>query len=206
MNAVQRLRQRRAAPAVEEPALLRVTAAQFSAMVQAGAFTGDRGVELREGLLYEMTPQHVPHLRAKSDLYEALLDALRGMGSPLRVASEGSVLLGEGEVPQPDLIVWEPVRGRGPVPGERVRLMVEVSDTTLADDLGRKRSLYAAASVPEYWVVDLPARALHQYWAPADGAYARSAVVPFGETIRSATLAGLAVPTAALLDDGEGRA
>lgn len=56
-------------------------------------------------------------------------------------------------------------------------------------------------------VVDLSARALHQYRAPADGAYARSAVVPvpFGETIRSVTLVGLAVPTAALLDDGEER-
>src|SRR3712207_6255549 len=149
-----------------------------------------------------MTPQHVPHLRAKSEMHEAMLDALRALGAPLRVASEGSVLLGEGEVPQPDLIVWEPRRTRGPVPGESVRLAVEVSDTTLADDLGPKRALYAAASVPEYWVVNLPARAIHQYWAPADGAYTRSAVVPFGETIRSATLAGLAVPTAAL-NEGE---
>jgi Uma2 family endonuclease len=88
--------------------------------------------------------------------------------------------------------------GAGPVPGERARLLVEVSDTTLADDLGHKRALYAAAEVPEYWVVDVFGRALHQYWAPADGVYARSAVVPFGGTVRSATLAGLAVPTAAL--------
>ena len=189
--------------AAEEPELLRITAAQFSVMVEAGAFTGDRGVELRGGLLYEMNPQYVPHLRAKSELHEALLKALWALGSPLRVASEGSVLLGEGDVPQPDLIVWEPVRVRGPVPGERVRLAVEVSDTTLADDLGRKRALYAAASIPEYWVADLSGRALHQHWAPADGAYARSAVVPFGGMIRSATLAGLAISTAALLDDGD---
>jgi Uma2 family endonuclease len=150
-----------------------------------------------------MNPQYVPHLRAKSELHEALLDALRALGWPLRVASEGSVLLGERDVPQPDLIVWEPLRTRGPVPGESVRLMVEVSESTLADDLGHKRALYAAASVPEYWVVNLPGRAIHQYWAPADGAYTRSAVVPFGETIRSATLAGLAVPTTAL-NEGEG--
>src|SRR5215207_7531898 len=113
MNVVRQVRQARTA--VEEPALLRITAAQFQVMAEAGAFTGDRGVELRGGLLYEMTPQHVPHLRAKSELHEALLDALRALASPLRVASEGSVLLGEGEVPQPDLIIWEPVRSRGPV-------------------------------------------------------------------------------------------
>ena len=45
------------------------------------------------------------------------------------------------------------------------------SDTTLADDLGRKRALYATAAVPEYWIVDVFGRALHQCWAPADGAY-----------------------------------
>jgi Uma2 family endonuclease len=196
MNVMRRTR------AIEEPALLRITAAQFSVMVEAGAFTGDLGVELRGGLLYQTNPQYVPHLRAKSELHEALLKALWPLGSPLRVASEGSVLLGDSEVPQPDLIVWEPLRSRGPVPGERVRLVVEVSDTTLADDLGRKRALYAAASIPEYWVADLPGRAVHQYRAPADGVYARSAVVPFGGTIRSATLAGLAVSTGGL-DDGE---
>lgn len=199
MNVVRQVR------AVGEPALLRITAAQFSVMVQAGAFTGDRGVELRGGLLYEMNPQYVPHMRAKSRLFLALANALQAIRSPLEVSSEGSVGLGDDEVPLPDLIVWEPVQVRGPVPGERVRLLVEVSDTTLTDDLGRKRALYAAASVPEYWVLDVFGRALHQYWAPADGVYARSAVVPFGETVRSATLAGLEVPTAALLDDGEGQ-
>lgn len=172
-------------------------------MAEAGAFTGDRGVELRGGLLYEMNPQYVPHARAKGRLFLALANALQAMGSSLEVLSEGSVKLGESEMPMPDLIVWEPAHVRGPVPGAQARLLVEVSDTTLTDDLGRKRALYAAVSVPEYWVVDVFGRALHQYWAPADGVYARSAIVPFGETIRSATLAGLAVPTAALLDDGE---
>ena len=199
MNVVRRTR------TTEEPALLRITAAQFSVMVEAGAFTGDLGVELRGGLLYQMNPQYRPHLIAKTRLHEALLDALRALGSPLLVSSEGSVRLGEDEVPQPDLILWELLGGRGPVPGERVRLAVEVSDTTLADDLGRKRALYAAASLPEYWVVDLSSRVVHQYWAPAGDAYVRSAVVPFGETIRAATLEGLAVPTGALNDGEEPR-
>ncbi len=192
MNVVRRTR------AIEEPALLRITEAQFRVMAEAGAFTGDRGVELRGGLLYEMDPQYVPHMRAKSRLFLALANALQAIGSSLEVSSEGSVKLGESEVPMPDLIVWEPAQVRGPVPGERVRLLAEVSDTTLTDDLGHKRALYAAATVPEYWVADVFGRALHQYWAPADGVYTRSAVVPFGGTVRSATLEGLAVPTASL--------
>lgn len=187
----------------EGPSLLRFDAARFQAMAEAGVFAGEPRVELRGGLLYAVNPQHMPHVLAKGDLYDALRDALRAIGSPLRVSSEGSVSLGEADVPLPDIIVWEQVRGqRGPIPGERVRLIAEVSDTTVSDDLGPKRALYAAAAVPEYWVVDLPARAVRQFWAPADGAYARSAAVPFGETLRSATLPEVAVPTDAL-DGGD---
>lgn len=182
----------------EEPALLRLNAAQLRTMAEAGVFSGDSKVELRGGLLYEMAPEHAPHMRAESRLFLALANALGAVGSPFEASVVGSVKLGEGEVPQPDLIVWNPADERGAVPVERVRLLVEVSSGTLAEDLGRKRGLYAAASVPEYWVVDVSGRAIHQYWAPADGAYARSALVPFGEAVRSATLAGLVVPTVAL--------
>lgn len=186
----------------EGPALLRFNAAQFQAMAEARVFTGGPRVELRGGLLYEMTPQYRPHLIAKSRLHEALLDALRAIGSSLLVSSEGSVLLGNHDVPMPDIIIWELLRGPGAVPGERVRLIVEVSDTTVKDDLGPKRALYAAASIPEYWVVDLPACVVRQFWAPANGAYGRSAVVPFGQALRSATLPGIVVPTDAL-DEGK---
>lgn len=186
----------------EGPTLLRFNAAQFQAMAEAGVFTGGPNVELRGGLLYEMTPQYVPHTLAKDELCFALSSVCRALGSSLHVSSEGSVLLGDSDVPQPDIVVWEVLRVRGAIPGERVRLAVEVSHTTVADDLGPKRALYAAASVPEYWVVDLPARAVRQFWAPADGAYGRSAVVPFGRMLRSATLPEIVVPTDAL-DGGE---
>ena len=85
--------------------------------------------------------------------------------------------------------------------------MVEVSDTTQREDLGRKRviccantgAIYAAGGVPEYWVVDLAAQRVHQHWAPRDGDYAETAVVPFGEELRARALPGVAVETAVLL-------
>lgn len=197
-------------PALPDPApvpeagalpLLRLTAEQFEAMAEAGVFSypNDR-VVLREGLLCRMGPQDVPHMTAKVEVFTALLDALRDLGSKLRVGSEGSVRASDYNVPQPDVIVWDPVRIRGPVPRERVRLAVEVSDSTLSDDLGYKRALYAAAGIPEYWIVDLRGRAVHQNWAPADGAYSRSGVVPFGGTVASVAVPGLVIGTAALLE------
>ena len=182
-------------------AVVRLTAEQFEKMYYAGVFTYESSrVVLREGLLCRMNPQNIPHMTAKADFCEALLDSLREIGSKLRVASEGSVRASDHDVPQPGIIVWEPIKARGPVPRERVRLAVDVSDSTLPDDLGYKRALYAAAGIPEYWIVDLRGRTIHQNWAPMEGEYSRAEVVPFGSTIASIAVPGLAISTAALID------
>ena len=39
-------------------------------------------------------------------------------------------------------------------------LVVEIAETSLADDLGPKRSLYQDLGVEEYWVIDAPQRSL----------------------------------------------
>ncbi len=181
--------------------LLRVTAEQLEAMAARGALAGLPRIELRDGVLCQVNPQYRPHLLAKSAVYDALRDALRALGSALGVASEGSVRVGEREVPMPDVFVWDVHRGSGPVPVEHVRLVVEVSDTTLEDDLGRKRQVYAAGGVPEYWVVDLAGRVVCQYWMPGQDSYAEEAIVPFGTQLSAATLPGLAFDTAILQDD-----
>ena len=183
------------------PSLLRITAEQLEAMAARGAFDRLPRVELREGLLYQMNPQYFPHGAAKADVGEALVAALARLGLPLRVLSEVSVRVNEAEVPMPDISVVRRDRYPAALPVKDVRLVVEVSDTTLADDLGRKRALYALGGIPEYWVVDLAGRAVLQHWAPEGNAYASAAVVPFGGELASATLPGLAISTAALRDD-----
>lgn len=77
-------------------------------------------------------------------------------------------------------------------------LIVEVADTTKRYDLGTKARIYAAAGVPEYWVVNIPGEVIHQLWSPADAAFAEQRTVAFGSTIRSATIAALTVETAGL--------
>ncbi|MFD7402405.1 Uma2 family endonuclease [Streptomyces sp. NPDC059866] len=67
-------------------------------------------------------------------------------------------MLGEASVPVPDLVVLE--RGTGPnhgtlMPSEAVTMLVEVVSRTSVDrDYGVKRSIYAAAEVPGYLIID----------------------------------------------------
>ena len=51
--------------------------------------------------------------------------------------------------------------------GADVLLAVEVSDTTLADDVGFKVGLYARAGVAEYWVLDINRRLLIVFRQPS---------------------------------------
>lgn len=175
-------------------------------MAARGAFDHLPRVELREGLLHQMNPQHFPHGIAKTDVFAALFAAVARLNLPLRVLSEVSVRVSEAEVPMPDIFLVRSGRYPGAVPVEHVRLVAEISDATLADDLGRKRTLYARGGIPEYWVVDLSARVILQHWSPRGCAYAKSAVVPFGGELVSATLSGLVISTDALRDDSEGGA
>jgi Uma2 family endonuclease len=63
--------------------------------------------------------------------------------------------------PQPDMVLFK--RGvpteRHPLPNE-IYLVVEVSETTLKQDEGKKLLAYQDAGVSEYWIVDVAAKAV----------------------------------------------
>ena len=72
---------------------------------------------------------------------------------------------------EPDLFVVPLVAGRAPrswQEAERLVLAIEVlSPRTKRRDRGVKRRLYQSQGVPEYWIVDLDARAF-ECWRPTD--------------------------------------
>jgi Uma2 family endonuclease len=84
--------------------------------------------------------------------------------------------------PEPDLIVLsKPSRefkDANPQPAD-LRLVVEISDSTLGFDLTTKAALYARARIVEYWVVDIPGRRIIVHRDPQDGQY--RSVVAYAE-------------------------
>jgi hypothetical protein len=103
--------------------------------------------------------------------------------------------------PMPDAIVLaRPVDTLtdNPRPDE-IRLLIEVSDSTLAYDLTTKAGLYARAGISEYWIVDLPERKLHIHRAPRSGTYGEVAIVAETETATVLGDADIAVQVSELL-------
>ncbi len=176
------------------PEKVRLRVEDFLLLDQSGAFADYTKTELIEGEIYVMNAQYSRHAQAKTDLAFALMQALSATGSDLRVTVEVATRIGEHSLPEPDIVLTSH-RGEGVVPLETVALIVEVSDTTLGIDMGRKLRIYAEAGVPEYWVVDVEGRVIHQMWGPSGEGYMERREHRFGAVIEAATLSGVMVDT-----------
>jgi Uma2 family endonuclease len=149
--------------------------AEYDVLVEQGAFEPDERIQLLDGELVVMSPQNAPHAGIVEALNERLMPALAGTA---RVRVQLPFAAGDESEPEPDLAVVpidEP-RGRHP---ERALLVIEVAETTLRLDLVRKARIYAAAGVPEYWVIDVAGDIVHVHTDPTADGYAT--VIRHGE-------------------------
>lgn len=182
-------------PITNVPTRVKLRVEDYLSLDRDGAFEGYGKTELIDGEVTYMNAQHRPHALAKMALYDALRDGLRIAGATLHVMVEASVTWPPVDVPEPDLLLTSEPRGPGPVPGTSVALVIEIADATLRSDLGRKAAIYARHGVPEYWVVDVNGRTIHQLWSAADGGYGDHVQHRFGAIITAATIDGLTVVT-----------
>ena len=68
-----------------------------------------------------------------------------------------------------------------------------------ATDRDIKGPLYAAAGVPEYWIVDLTHQVFEIYRDPRNGRYASLVTLGLGEFAHAIAVEGLSVDIAAVL-------
>lgn len=64
-------------------------------------------------------------------------------------------------------------------------LLIEVCDIPLEQDRTEKLPRYAAADIPETWLVDLEKQQIEQYSQPNQGLYERKEVRKLNDEIRS---------------------
>ena len=183
----------------DRPQKLRLRVEDFELLEEGGAFADRSKAELIDGDIYVVNAQYARHGLAKGRLFVAFANRLKEIGSDLEAYSEVSLRVAADSMPEPDLFL-APRQGFGPVPVERVALVVEVADSTISTDLGRKADLYAAAGVPEYWVVDLNERRVLMHELPDADGYHGQLDVPFGQTLISATIEGLEIDSAKLVE------
>jgi Uma2 family endonuclease len=163
--------------------------AQYHKLAALGIFA-NRRVELLNGEITVMAPMNPPHLWTIRALNELLLTHVpKGWA----VLPQCPIQLSQDSEPEPDFAVLKadpPPSTQHTPQGAQVALLIEISDSTLRYDQGIKLALYASASIPEYWVVDLENTVIHQYSdpQPATRTYGSHKTLKPGELITSITV------------------
>lgn len=146
-------------------ALPRLTVAEYHQLGEEGVLPED-GLELLEGLVVEKMPKNPRHVIVTKRLRRLLEAMIKGRWE---VISQDPVTFSASE-PEPDVVV---IRGtaedyavRHPGPAD-VGLLVEVSESTLHCDRGVKKRIYAKASIPVYWIVNLINNQIEVYTQPS---------------------------------------
>lgn len=141
----------------------------YDRMVDAGGFDPEDRVELLDGEIWEMTLQGTLHAAVCGAALEALNHAF---GKGYYVRGQLPLALDDRSEPEPDVAVvaGAPFDYLEEHPSTAL-LVVEVSETSLSHDRGRKLAAYARNGIPEYWLTDLSTRQLEVYRQPSGDRY-----------------------------------
>ena len=151
----------------------RFTLEQYELMAEAGVFDGKhhRRVELVRGEIRQMAPIGIRH--------GAVVDRLARLSGELLPADRAEIRI-QGvltapaleSAPEPDVLWLAPgdYFQRHPVPDD-VLLLVEVAESSLAEDTGEKARLYAEAGIADYWVVNLLEDCVEVFRDPGPSGY-----------------------------------
>ncbi len=164
--------------------LYRISVEQYEAMTASGAIPESHRVHLINGLLVQKMTQKPPHVVADELCGSELLRVIPS-GWHLRT-SKPVRLPAQFSEPEPDRTIARGTirdyEGRHPGPGD-IALVVEISDSSLAEDRKLATEVYGPAGIPVYWLVNLVDRQVEVYSEPGPGGYRSSAVYAAGHTI-----------------------
>ncbi len=171
----------------------RLDAEAYGRIVDSGALD-EQHVELLDGIIIAMSPRSAAHAEIIRRLTKHLGGATSGPLSvqlPLQVAPDS--------LPEPDLALLDGPTTPGRHPTTAL-LVVEVTASSPPIDRGRKAELYAAAGVPTYWLIDIPARTIEVRTDPGPAGYSTLHTLEAGALLASPCDGVDELAVAALLD------
>ncbi len=148
----------------------RFAVAEVEAMVAAGVMEEDERLELIGGELVPMSPKGNRHEVVKVAL---LRRWYRIAPDDLDLAPETTFRLSEDTYLEPDVVIYPRATGLAGLTSANALLVMEIADSSLRYDMGRKAALYASFGIRELWVVDAVALTARTFRGPSAGATAK---------------------------------
>lgn len=124
---------------------------EIERMTELGIFLEDERFELIGGEIVPMSPKGNQHEILKAAL---TIHWVHRLPLDLMVVTETTFRLDQDTYLEPDFVFYPKAGGLKALSGSTVRLVVEVADSSLHYDLGRKAALYAGFGIVELWVIN----------------------------------------------------
>jgi Uma2 family endonuclease len=184
---------------MDAPTKHRFNVKEYYRMAETGVLRPDARVELLNGEIIDMSPIGPFHGGVTNYLIEIFTAASKGRWM---TSVQNPVRLDDYSEPQPDLALIKPspdfYRKRHPQP-EEVYLLIEVSDTSLANDQKEKLPAYGHAGIAEVWIVNLNDQAIEIYREPHFTGYGAKTILRAGDKATPQGFPDVAVDVAELL-------
>lgn len=143
----------------------------------------EKGLELIQGEIIEKNLIGSKHASIVEKVNDLLRKALDGRAM-LRV--QNPIIIEPYSEPEPDLAVVkyrsDYYINKHPEP-EDVFLLIEVADSSIDFDRKIKSSLYAEASIPAYWIIDLENKQIETFSLPEGDVYSQTNILKKGDQI-----------------------
>lgn len=143
---------------------------QYLRMIDAGIFGSSDKVELIGGFITPMAPVGPEH---NGSLFE-LTKLFAPVAEKFVIAVQATVAVSEGQVLEPDFALLTPRADKYMKALPRaadVQLVIELAASSIQSDRHVKLPIYAAAAIPEYWIVDLSKKKLEIHRQPVGEEY-----------------------------------
>jgi Uma2 family endonuclease len=135
-----------------------------------GVLGRDERFELIGGEIVPMSPKGIRHERLKIWLNTFIIE---NRPKAIELAPETTFYLSDDTFIEPDFVLYPVEKGIENLTAETALLAIEIADSSLKYDLGRKAQLYAAFGIRELWVVDVNTLTIAVHREPDNGRYRR---------------------------------
>ena len=146
----------------------RFTVAELERMTEAGILEEDERIELIGGEIVPMSPKGHQHEILKTALTHYWSPKLAG---DLIFATETTFRLTADTYLELDFVFFPKSSGIRGLSAATAKLVVEIADSSLGYDLGRKSALYAGFDIGELWVIDAVKLVTHIHRDPGPEGY-----------------------------------
>lgn len=170
------------------------TIEEVERMVEVGIIPREERFELIGGEIVPMSPKGIRHERWKMALtryFVLLVDGHPHLKGQVEFFTETTLRLASNTFLEPDFIFVSKSDGLEGLNGPTALLAIEIADTSIAYDLGRKSEIYASFGVRELWVLDVNQRKLSVFRDPLPTKYPLRVDYGAHEIIHAAWIPGL---------------